>query len=96
MGIFDPFWEDFGGFSGDLRRGSMSASQSLVLDGERSEIVKGPVIVGKRSGVSEEKAMAALKDHSEAERRRRERINAHLNTLRGLVPCTGKVACFSM
>ncbi|PSS03014.1 Transcription factor bHLH30 like [Actinidia chinensis var. chinensis] len=69
----------------------MSASQSLVLDGERSEIVKGPVRVGKRSGVSEEKAMAALKDHSEAERRRRERINAHLNTLRGLVPCTEKM-----
>ncbi|GFY88969.1 basic helix-loop-helix (bHLH) DNA-binding superfamily protein [Actinidia rufa] len=56
-----------------------------------SEIVKGQVRGGKRSGVSEEKAMAALKNHSEAERRRRERINVHLNTLRGLVPCTEKM-----
>ncbi|GFY88964.1 hypothetical protein Acr_06g0009040 [Actinidia rufa] len=55
-----------------------------------SEIVKGQVRGGKRSGISEEKAMAALKNHSEAERRRRERINVHLNTLRGLVPCTEK------
>ncbi|PSS29062.1 Transcription factor bHLH30 like [Actinidia chinensis var. chinensis] len=88
---FDPFWEDFGGFSGDLRSGPLSFSQSLVLDSERSEIVKGQVRGGKRSGISEEKAMAALKNHSEAERRRRERINVHLNTLRGLVPCTEKM-----
>lgn len=87
------FSENLGGFSGNWRGGSMSVSQSLVLDSERGELVKAaPVRVGKKNGgVSEEKAMAALKSHSEAERRRRERINAHLTTLRGLVPCTDKM-----
>ncbi|XP_017624086.1 uncharacterized protein LOC108467811 [Gossypium arboreum] len=56
----------------------------LVLDNEKSElVVKSPVKVGKKS-VAEEKVIAALKSHSEAERRRRERINAHLDTLRTL------------
>ncbi|CAA3013482.1 transcription factor bHLH30-like [Olea europaea subsp. europaea] len=45
---------------------------------------------GKKSGVSEAKTMAALKSHSEAERRRREQINAHLITLRDLVPSNEK------
>ncbi|XP_040931102.1 transcription factor AIG1 isoform X1 [Gossypium hirsutum] len=58
----------------------------LVLDNEKSElVVKSPVKVGKKS-VAEEKVIAALKSHSEAERRRRERINAHLDTLRTLFP----------
>ena len=65
-------------------------SHSLVLDSEKGELVKAPARVGKK-GVSEAKALAALKSHSEAERRRRERINAHLTTLRSLVPCTDKV-----
>ncbi|KAL6991205.1 hypothetical protein U1Q18_009323 [Sarracenia purpurea var. burkii] len=69
----------------------MSVLQTLLLDGESGEIGKAPVRVGKRSGVSEEKNTAALKSHSEAERRRRERINAHLTTLRGLVPSTEKM-----
>ncbi|TXG47560.1 hypothetical protein EZV62_026854 [Acer yangbiense] len=76
------------GFNGVLRSGSVS--QSLVLDSQRGELVKAPVRAVKK-GASEAKAMAALKSHSEAERRRRERINAHLDTLRGLVPCTTKV-----
>lgn len=62
----------------------------MVLDSEKGELVKAPARVGKK-GVSEAKALAALKSHSEAERRRRERINAHLTTLRSLVPCTDKV-----
>lgn len=88
-----PFSENLGGnWGGGL--GSVSVAQSLVLDGERGELVKAPVGVGKKSvEVPEEKVVAALKSHSEAERRRRERINAHLNTLRGLVPCTEKVDC---
>ncbi|EFJ21310.1 hypothetical protein SELMODRAFT_412681 [Selaginella moellendorffii] len=36
------------------------------------------------------KALAASKSHSEAERRRRERINKHLSTLRTLLPNTAK------
>ncbi|KAF8714289.1 hypothetical protein HU200_027748 [Digitaria exilis] len=38
-----------------------------------------------------EKAAMALKSHSEAERRRRERINAHLATLRTMVPSNDKM-----
>ncbi|KHG17197.1 Transcription factor AIG1 -like protein [Gossypium arboreum] len=53
-------------------------------------VVKSPVKVGKKS-VAEEKVIAALKSHSEAERRRRERINAHLDTLRTLLPYREKV-----
>ncbi|XP_011045926.1 PREDICTED: transcription factor bHLH30-like isoform X1 [Populus euphratica] len=64
-------------------------SQALVLDVEKGELLKAPARIGKM-GISEAKAFAALKSHSEAERRRRERINAHLATLRGLVPCTEK------
>ena len=64
-----------------------------MLDSEKRELVKAPVRAVKK-GVSEAKAMAALKNHSEAERRRRERINGHLSTLRGFVPCTEKVIYF--
>ncbi|KAG6778853.1 hypothetical protein POTOM_015201 [Populus tomentosa] len=89
MNTFDPFPCSLEGFS-DVLQGRPMVSQSLVLDAEMGEIVKAPARVGNK-GISEAKALAALKSHSEAERRRRERINAHLDTLRGLVPCTEKV-----
>ncbi|XP_027937874.1 transcription factor bHLH106-like [Vigna unguiculata] len=38
----------------------------------------------------QDKALAALRNHKEAEKRRRERINAHLNKLRTLLPCNSK------
>ncbi|KAH7544960.1 hypothetical protein FEM48_Zijuj01G0041600 [Ziziphus jujuba var. spinosa] len=88
--LFDPLLHGSGGFGGVLRGGGTGLSHSLVLDSRKGELVKAPVKVGKK-GVSEAKALAALKNHSEAERRRRERINAHLATLRGLVPCTEKM-----
>ncbi|KAF2305306.1 hypothetical protein P3X46_033161 [Hevea brasiliensis] len=85
----DPFPSSLEGFNG-LRGGSM-VSQSLVLDNEKGELVKAPATRVGKKGMSDAKALAALKSHSEAERRRRERINAHLATLRGLFPCTEKM-----
>lgn len=88
---FDPFSFSHNlGIHGFNRIGSSGLVHSLVLDGEKGELVKAPIRIGKK-GVSEAKALAALKSHSEAERRRRERINAHLATLRGLVPSTEKM-----
>lgn len=39
----------------------------------------------------EARALAASQQHKEAERRRRERINSHLDELRTLLPCNSKV-----
>ncbi|KAK8524523.1 hypothetical protein V6N12_029388 [Hibiscus sabdariffa] len=92
-GFLDPLWRDRGPCDGISHGGSLpvaAPSQSLVLDSEKGELVKTPVKAGKTT-VSEEKVMAALKSHSEAERRRRERINAHLDTLRTLLPCKDKM-----
>ncbi|XP_058111253.1 transcription factor bHLH30-like [Magnolia sinica] len=43
------------------------------------------------SSSTEAKALASLRSHSQAERRRRERINAHLSTLRSLIPNGSKM-----
>ncbi|KAK1388828.1 Transcription factor bHLH30 [Heracleum sosnowskyi] len=68
---------------------------SLILDNERGEIVRAvanncKAVVNKAS-VDPEKAMVALRNHSQAERRRRERINAHLSTFRNIIPGTTKM-----
>lgn len=61
---------------------------SLVLDTARGELVNASKMTPKE--ILEAKALAASKSHSEAERRRRERINSHLNTLRKLLPSSTK------
>ncbi|KAG7019584.1 putative transcription factor bHLH-like protein, partial [Cucurbita argyrosperma subsp. argyrosperma] len=85
----DPFSLENLSF-GFVRGGSM-LSKSFALNGEKGELVKASTQPSKKR-VSEEKALAALKNHSEAERRRRERINSHLSTLRDLVPCPIKTS----
>jgi hypothetical protein len=88
------FFKVFDSFSSslDVFKNGYSVSESLVLDSEKGELVKAqPPVKSGKEGVSEEKAMAALKNHCEAERRRRERINSNLDTLRGLVPSSEKM-----
>lgn len=67
------------------------SSSSLVLDREKGELVEAAVKL-ERKGVSPERSIEALKNHSEAERRRRARINSHLDTLRSVIPCANKVS----
>jgi hypothetical protein len=88
--------EEYGGF-GQL--GGASTSPVVVVDGGTEEVdaaASGEMEAPERKGYHRaEKAAMALKSHSEAERRRRERINAHLATLRTMVPCTDKVSSSS-
>lgn len=94
-GLFNPTLQSVGASSnGEVAKDGLSSAHSLVYESEKGELVKcsSAARVGKNE-ICEAKALAALKNHSEAERRRRERINGHLATLRGLVPSTEKV-CF--
>ncbi|KAL6838638.1 hypothetical protein ACP4OV_031352 [Aristida adscensionis] len=85
-GLFDGFYGGGGGHGHDYDLGRLGAStSSAVLDGNTPE-AEAPR--RKQAGDRGEKAAMALKSHSEAERRRRERINAHLATLRTMLPCT--------
>ncbi|OEL24856.1 hypothetical protein BAE44_0014127 [Dichanthelium oligosanthes] len=106
-GLLDGFYGGFGFGGGhgydDYGVGQPRASTSPVLLDGGTEEVDGAAASAelmeapKRKGDHRaEKAAMALKSHSEAERRRRERINAHLATLRTMVPCPDKVSvCFS-
>lgn len=88
---FDGIPENYLGFQGVVRNiGTSSSPPSLVLDNERGELVKTLMKPGQKLADAE-KALVALRNHSEAERRRRERINGHLATLRTLIPGTNKV-----
>ncbi|KAK4398121.1 Transcription factor [Sesamum angolense] len=85
----DGFPASYLGFQELIRNGSSSTS-SLVLDNQRGELVRALVKPGQKVA-NAEKALIALRNHSEAERRRRERINGHLATLRNLIPGTNKM-----
>ena len=65
-------------------------SPTLVLDSSRGELVNASRILRPRE-ILDAKAIAACKIHSEAERRRRERINSHLATLRTILRSSFKV-----
>ena len=63
---------------------------------EPSSLIKPMESDGGKSMLStaskmEKKSKDACKSHREAERRRRQRINAHLSTLRSLLPNAAKV-----
>ncbi|XP_061367333.1 transcription factor bHLH30-like [Gastrolobium bilobum] len=66
------------------------SSLSMVLDRDRGELVKAPSKLEPKS-VSTERSIEALKSHKEAERRRRARINSHLDTLRSVIPGAKKM-----
>lgn len=86
---------DFRAFAGFLDGGmfGVGSSSVVILDGQSGELVRAPVKLGKKGGggVADARSAMALKSHSEAERRRRERINGHLTTLRRMTPCTDKL-----
>ncbi|KAE9597225.1 hypothetical protein Lal_00007588 [Lupinus albus] len=69
----------------------LKSTHSLGFESEKGELVKCPTRIGHKNEIPEIKALAALKNHSEAERRRRERINGHFDTLRAFVPSTEKL-----
>lgn len=101
-GLFDGFYGGFGFGGGGHgyeeyglgQLGGVSTSP-VVVDGGTEEVdaaASAELEAPERKGDHRaEKVAMALKSHSEAERRRRERINAHLATLRTMVPCTDKM-----
>lgn len=81
-------------FSSSSLSSTSSSSSSLVLDSVRGELVEAPAQLFERNkkAAAAERSLEALKNHSEAERRRRARINAHFDTLRRLLPEATKVS----
>lgn len=82
---------DFGGIIGGSNYcSSMSMSMSMSMSGSSCASFY-PAASGILTETTESKAIAASRVlHKEAEKRRRERINSHLDRLRSLIPCTSK------
>ncbi|KAK4276883.1 hypothetical protein QN277_014982 [Acacia crassicarpa] len=77
-----PF-RSFYGFESWLDQSACSQEPSSSIKSVESDKAK-PIL--KSISKSERKSMEACKSHREAERRRRQRINTHLSTLRSLLP----------
>uniref|UniRef100_A0A0E0JFM0 BHLH domain-containing protein n=1 Tax=Oryza punctata TaxID=4537 RepID=A0A0E0JFM0_ORYPU len=94
---YEGYHGGFAGGHGLGQPGRAPASSVLLEEGETDAMAAAAAATAMEmtkkncAGDREDKAAMALKSHSEAERRRRERINAHLATLRTLVPCTDKM-----
>ncbi|KAL2632502.1 hypothetical protein R1flu_003981 [Riccia fluitans] len=71
-----------------------SNAGSLVLDVTKGELINLSKLTPQE--ILDAKALAASKNHSEAERRRRERINTHLATLRNNLPSSTKTTIASL
>ncbi|KAK8969237.1 Transcription factor bHLH30 [Platanthera guangdongensis] len=86
IGLAGLYMAGGGGAGGGeaLLRGGGFSSSSLSPFGELGKMTAQEIM--------DAKALAASKSHSEAERRRRERINTHFVKLRSLLPSTTKVS----
>ncbi|CAN8317792.1 unnamed protein product [Cochlearia groenlandica] len=78
------------GAGGYCLSGDYVSSAMQGLCGSSSSSYYPLAISGIGETIAQERAVAALKNHKEAERRRRERINSHLNKLRNLLSCNSK------
>ncbi|KAI3993974.1 hypothetical protein MKX01_002987 [Papaver californicum] len=82
---------DFSG-GNNHRLGNSSSSSSFNGGSSSSFYQYNDVsdITDSLNQIPQARALAASKNHREAEKRRRERINSHLNKLRSLLPCNSK------